>query len=583
MSDKIISLLIALGLLFGGPGANETGYVYEDPFAVERTDILFSEIEFVRYAQTDEFLQNVERMKALCSQENAFAEISALYDWMYREMLEMDTLYTLAEVAVCMDMKSDRASDEYDHIQTVWAELTVAFADAVGSVLASGYREEFSQLIGPYFTAMYSYVDTEEDARLSELFLTESDLCEEYSDLAGREYTVRHDGKDWNGEQLYYSEELTDETYYLLYDELMKQKNAALGPVYLELVGVRREIAALCGYDDYSQYCYAAVYGRGYSPEMMRTVHESVRAYAAPAYWHAYDNCIYDWYAPEIRYEEVIPTLQKYIPRISEEMGEMLDYMLEHEMYYFSDDLEASLDAGFTVTLDQYGQPFVYNAFYEDEYGDFFGLTDMAHEFGHYCDAFLNAPYAVYAPDGDYDMAEVLSCGLEMLFYAYYGEIFGDAADDARAMLLDHALYSLVESCMYDEAQQRIYAAEGELTLEAVNEIFRETAVAYGFAWEGDVWFDWVDSGYLFEKPLYDMSYAAAYAAALEIWLTAQTEGQEEAAEMYLQLLSIGSYNVYYADAIRACGMRGVWSAEYVREMSETVADVMEALTEDAA
>jgi len=80
---------------------------------------------------------------------------------------------------------------------------------------------------------------------------------------------------------------------------------------------------------------------------------------------------------------------------------------------------------------------------------------------------------------------------------------------------IDKEAADFVESCMYDEAQQRVYALENP-TLDQINGIYRETAVAYGFAWEGDVWYDWVDSSYLFEKPFYDMSYAAAYAAALE-------------------------------------------------------------------
>ena len=578
MTERIISLLVALSLLFGGSGGYESGYVYEDPFAAERTEIVFSDMEYTRYNESDEFREAAERMKHLCSQENAFEEISSVYEWLYGEMLEIDTLYTLADIRCCIDAQNVQISEELDHIQAVWADLSVVFSDAVGSALSSQYGDVFSLLIGPYFTAMYGYVDTEADERLNELFLAESGLCEEYTELAAEEYTVLFEGQQWNEYDLYYSDDLSDEDYYLLYDQLMKKKNEALGPVYLKLVEVRQEMAELCGYEDYAGYCYDAVYGRSYTPEEIKAVQESVRACAAPVYWDIYENCYYDRNAPEVSYEDVIPALQKHIPDISAEMAEMLDYMIEHEMYYLADDLERSVDAGFTVTLNQYGQPFVYNAFYDDEYDDFYGVTDMVHEFGHYCDAFLNAPYGVNAPAGDYDLAEVLSCGLEMLFYEYYDEIFGGAADEARALLLEHAMYSLVESCMYDEAQQRVYALENP-TLDQINGIYRETAVAYGFAWEGDVWYDWVDSSYLFEKPFYDMSYAAAYSAALEIWLTAQNEGHEAAKRMYLELLDIGSYGVYYADVISSCGMQGIQSAELIEEVSDTVLREMRELT----
>ena len=68
-------------------------------------------------------------------------------------------------------------------------------------------------------------------------------------------------------------------------------------------------------------------------------------------------------------------------------------------------------------------------------------------------------PYGVNVTESSYDLAEVCSTGLELLFYGYYDEIFGDAADAVKTSLLYTALSATVDGCMYDEAQQRIFEA----------------------------------------------------------------------------------------------------------------------------
>jgi len=69
--------------------------------------------------------------------------------------------------------------------------------------------------------------------------------------------------------------------------------------------------------------------------------------------------------------------------------------------------------------LTEIAQSFLYNAVY----GDAVGLSDTFHEFGHYCDFYLNWIYGAATPGTDYDLAEVCSTGVEMLICEYYDDM----------------------------------------------------------------------------------------------------------------------------------------------------------------
>jgi len=72
-----------------------------------------------------------------------------------------------------------------------------------------------------------------------------------------------------------------------------------------------------------------------------------------------------------------------------------------------------------------------------------------------------------------------------------------------------------------------------------------------------------------------------ASSAAMELWLTAQEDGQDAAIDMYLEILSRGSFEYGYAKVLDTCGMSGFESEEYMEKLSCAIIDEIEMLLED--
>ena len=550
--------------------------VFDDPFELKRTDVDFSELAGMRYEGLDEFKKAAARMEEACTEEGAFDEIKELYDFLYGEIVEIDTSSSVAYIEYSIDFKNEELADQSLREDTVLNEMRMLYEEAVKKVLASGYGEDFASFIGKDVAESFSEESYDRELEL-DFSEREDELVMQYYEAVQQEFSVNIDGEEWTENLLYEkSDMLTDEQYYGILDAILEKKNKVCVPIYLELVELRKDIAALHGYDDAAEYYYEEIYSRGYSPEEAKTFHASVKKHIVPAYQAIRETKAYNADAV-VETENIIPIMNDIIPRISEEMAEILRYMTEHEMIYLADDLDTSMDAGYTTLLSKPAQAFVYNAVY----GDMRSISDTFHEFGHYCDFYLNGIYSTAELDMDNDQAEVCSTGLEMLIYEYYDEIFVGDTDDEKISLLYTALGNIISGCMYDEAQQRVFAYEGELTADAVNDIFRDVAAEYGQDSSYDQGFVWVEVIHTFEVPFYYLSYAAAYSTAMEIWLTAQEEGQDAAIHLYLDILSYGSFEYGYEEMLDVCGMRGFSSEKYIEELAKAVTEEIDTLSAD--
>ena len=114
-----------------------------------------------------------------------------------------------------------------------------------------------------------------------------------------------------------------------------------------------------------------------------------------------------------------------------------------------------------------------------------------------------------------------------------------------------------------------------------MNNIFRKVAAEYGKSGTYDRGLSWVEIYHTFEVPFYYLSYATASSAAMEIWLTAKEQGQDAAVDMYLSILSRGSFEYGYAEVLDVCGMSGFDSEKYLEKLYLTIIDEIEMLLEN--
>lgn len=324
----------------------------------------------------------------------------------------------------------------------------------------------------------------------------------------------------------------------------------ALAELFVELVSVRNEMAELYGYDSYADYAYAELYSRAYVPEEAQKIWTAAREDVMPLYAEKYrgvysaaENSFSLWRldcSPERVRAALLYGAQHMSPEVSEACG----YMLRHGLC----DLERSDDKrpkGYTVWLPDYKVPYIFNApsGLADDYQETF------HEFGH----FLSYFYCGGDGQDDFDLCEIQSQGMEMMFLNFYDDIFGDAAAVMRAEAVLGMLGSVIDGAMYDEFQQRVYA-EKSLTPERADEIFAELYVDYGYAEYDGFERGWTWLGHNFENPFYYISYAVSALPALELFVRAQ-DSPAEAADAYLRIAAMSSEHCTVEDAFTQPGM----------------------------
>ena len=593
MASRILLILITILIAFSSltpqavpeaPAVNqqepaqnlpEKEYALEDPFySGERTDINFSDIKYER-PDAELFFSEAARIKTLCEMPGSFDEISSVYEFLYSGLLEISTASTLSYLQYAKDAKNSRLSEEYEYASNLQIEAADAFDDAVIAALNSMYSDEFTALIGP--AVAETYTDAEEPDAVLELKKRENELCAEYLMLSTKEYSIEYDGAVWTLDSLYADQSLSYEEYSKIGNLIYARKNEDAVELYIELTETRKQIAAAFGYDSYAEYCYKDVYGRSYTPEDAESFHMFVKRHTVPIYNGIYYRDFPDGfsYVP-VKKQDIIPLLERYIPRISPDMEEALNTMVSREMYFWADDTENTVNEGFTTILEVYSQPYIYNSVY----GYQWDIQSSVHEFGHYCNYFINEPKSLLFFSDDLDCAEVHSLGLEMVFYGFYDEIYQENSNEMKAELLTGALKTIVDGCMYDEAQQRVFE-EDELTPESVNKIFADVAAEYHASQDFDSSLTWVDIQHTFTSPFYYISYAASQTAALELWLTGVQEGQDAAIDKYMEFCSYDSYEYGFLEVLDLCGMESFMSEDCVFNVSDAAACEVDALYED--
>ena len=154
----------------------------------------------------------------------------------------------------------------------------------------------------------------------------------EYYQAVQQDFSVDVNDEEWTESKLYEKEDsLTNEEYYEILDAILKKKNEACVPMYLELVQLRKEAASLYGYENVAEYFYEEVYSRDYSPADVHSYFASVKKYIVPAYQAIRETKEYRS-DTVIEIDNILPIMEEILPRISGEMEEIFHYMIEHEM-----------------------------------------------------------------------------------------------------------------------------------------------------------------------------------------------------------------------------------------------------------
>ena len=180
------------------------------------------------------------------------------------------------------------------------------------------------------------------------------------------------------------------------------------------------------------------------------------------------------------------------------------------------------MDGGYTIYFTKEQLPYI---FIKTEGSADDALT-FSHEFGHFA-AFhaVPAPYPTI-DSGNLDLEETHSQGLQLLFTEKADALFGQYAESIKAYNVIRIASAVLDGCIFDDWQREIYA-NPDMTLDEINECFRQTELNYGASYYTGLEYVWCDIPHNFESPMYYISYAISAFGALQIWSLSREHYEE--------------------------------------------------------
>ncbi len=577
IKKAVLSLMLAGLVVFQVLPVQAQTQWYDDSDIV-RADISYEDMEYVGYDPAYAYTL-IEEMRTLSQEPGNEEQINTNYDLMGVELDKMYTQQALNEIRYYRDVNNEEYASIDTELQQIYRDVVDQFLQVVRDVLGTEYRESFGAHIGDE-EMVEDYLDYEDMTEELQALLDEENALEQQYDQASMaEYTVTVKGQKWT-EASYNEaiEELTWREMLAISTALDRAKNEAICPIFLDLVKNRNARAQIYGYDNYAEYAYTDLYNRDYTIEEIKSVYAAVKEYIVPVlseveervYAGNLNDLLYMDYLTE---DYVIEVVGRHMGDIDPALAEVYQYMVDHHLYDIDYDPN-KMNVGYTTTLYEYQEPFIFNT---PDYS-YYDLETMIHEFGHYNEAF-HAGTTLITDVTNMDVAEIHSQGLELLYLEYADDVYGEGlGNTARQMVLYQMLYSVIDGCLYDEFQNAVFAADHDMTEEEVNQLFRRLSEEYGYVYYDteDAAYDWVDVPHTFSSPMYYVSYGTSALAALDIWTIAQ-EDRQAGIDKYMELTTYG-LTTTYCELLEKCGLKSIFEEETIREIAQAVADYSSAL-----
>ena len=557
----LIALLLAVSILTGC-GAAETalGSLFEssrEDYAA-RELCRFADMPYER-PDTAAFTEKADAVLAALEEGAGYRKVTGMLDELYALYDSADTMFTIADIRNCQDMTDEYYAAEYAACRNATMSIN---RDMERVYLACGASKHASRLAREYFWDGFldEYGPDAEETMTEEYMVLanrESELIAQYRNLTA------NPGIEVNGRELPLYEALNsardEEEYFSLYEAYYEKYNRLLGELYLELVQVRKEQAALLGFESYAEMAYAYSFDRDFTVAEGHDFAESVRKYIVPLYLRAADAELQmelaERYVPE---EELYDALEAVADGLGGEVREAYDFMRRYELCDIAmSDLKP--DMSFEAYLSDYAAPFLFAS----PYGDLNDVITVTHEFGHYVDAYVS--FNAYR---SMDLAEVFSQALQYLSLPELGGVLGKSGvDDLRRLNLLDALDTYVQQVSFVEFEDRVFAME-EPTVEKLNALSLQLAKDYGYydgVSEDYYALSWIDIPHFFEQAFYVISYPVSLGTALEIY-ERELNGSGDGLEAFRALLDCEQTGIVGAAA--EAGLENPLSDARVREIA---------------
>lgn len=519
---RLTSLLLAMCLLL-------TGCSFTEEF-IERMSIFgiataYEDMEYTRpdMAKLQEALDNCSSLaQSTDSVDTLMKAVYAFYD-------EYDAFYTnstLAEIRYSCDLTNLYWEEEYNFCSSQSPTAEAAVEQLFCTLAASPLREELEEM-DYWGEGFFDAYDTEPsiDEPLLSLMEQETELINRYYGLDDR-YTAAG---------------------YTLDDALFQD----MVSLYIQLIGVRQEIADYLGYPDYPTLAYDMYYARDYTPEEAAAYMTKLGEALYTPYTALSDSDIWEQtytYCPELETYRFLQTAAKAMGGIVADAFSYMDTNGLHHILYG----ENKLNTSFETYIWNYYAPFVFMNPYLDQSDK---LT-FAHEFGHFA--------ADYSCDGTFcgiDIAETHSMAMEYLCLCY-----GKDTELLTRYKLADSLCTYMEQSAYAMFEYQVYGLQDEdLTEENITELYCQVGKQFGF----DA-FNWDPREYVtvihfFTDPMYTVSYVLSNDLAMQIY---QLELEDPGAGLSLYENILPSQDTYILTFAETHNLESPFSQERLQSVA---------------
>lgn len=409
----------------------------------------------------------------------------------YDKYNEFYTMLSLADIHYSLDLTDETWAQEYQLLleQSTQADklLDDVYTALADSPIASQLESDY---FGEGFLESYRS-DSGEPDLWTEQFV---DLLTRESNLISQYYEAM--------------EELPDSAS----SRYCAEAREHLGPVLLELVALRREIAEAAGYPDYESFAWDNYYVRDYTPKEVEDYLQTIREEMVPLYTELWGSSLY-W---QVYTHSYTPQEgEAYLASAAKNMGgsveEAWELMTERKLY----DIQPGRNkypGSFEVYLTSFSVPYLFL----NPCGDITDLSSFAHEFGHFAN-----DYAAEGSQFSADVAEVMSQGMEFLAACYAEEPAASLAK-VRQDRMASSLSTFVEQAAYYTFEKELYALE-DLTLEAADALYDRVAREYGFDAVGWETGEWATVPHYYTQPFYILGYVVSADGALQLYQREKT------------------------------------------------------------
>ena len=267
-----------------------TLYVYQTTSRYRDVDHANLTLEEMKQTTCDMELLDAQltEMKELAAEAEAAGEakdperVKELFGETLDEVEKLSTCYSLSQITYYQNI----FDEENQEIQAELLDDVMDYGDrlnvAIRELCKSPYQNTMTELMNAEQVEAYLEYEEMTDEE-KELTAKENSLEQEYEQLSSEEFYYEYDGEEWDLNRLNMeADEMDHDAVVEIYQGICKQRNDAVGEVFVELVDVRNEIAKLNGYDNYAEYAYDAVYVRDYTLDETRDLLKEIRKHVVP-------------------------------------------------------------------------------------------------------------------------------------------------------------------------------------------------------------------------------------------------------------------------------------------------------------